>query len=134
RYKNFSPKKISFDLVNEPAMREDMNDQLARNTTVPGDVYRKVAKAAFDAIRKENKNALVIADGNDVGNSVIHEIKDLDIAQSCRGYFPHAISHYKAPWANKDPENLPVPKWPGQVGNQYLSREMLEDYYKPWIA
>jgi hypothetical protein len=75
----------------------------------------------------------VIADGNNVGNNVIPEIADLDIAQSCRGYFPHAISHYKAPWANKDPENLPVPKYPGQVGNQYLGREKLEAYYKPWI-
>lgn len=132
-YKHVSADKISFDLVNEPAMREDMNDQHGRATTVPGALYRKVAKGASEAIRKENKNALIIADGNDVGNSVIPEIKDLNIAQSCRGYFPHAISHYKAPWANKDPENLPIPKWPGQVGHQYLSREMLEQYYKPWI-
>jgi endoglucanase len=28
---------------------------------------------------------------------------------------------------------LPDPKWPGQVGDQYLSREMLETFYKPWI-
>ena len=28
---------------------------------------------------------------------------------------------------------MPDPKWPGQVGDQYLSREMLEKYYKPWI-
>jgi hypothetical protein len=28
---------------------------------------------------------------------------------------------------------MPEPKWPGQVGNQYLSRERLESYYKPWI-
>ena len=58
---------------------------------------------------------------------------DLNIAQSCRGYYPHAISHYKAPWANKDPDHLPEPLWPGQVGDQYLSRPMLEKYYQPWI-
>ncbi len=90
--------------------------------------------AAAAAIRKENPNHLVIADGNNVGNSVIPEITDLNIAQSCRGYYPHAISHYKAPWANKDPDHLPEPKWPGQVGDQYLSRPLLEEYYKPWIA
>ena len=28
---------------------------------------------------------------------------------------------------------MPDPKWPGTVGGQYLSREMLETYYKPWI-
>ncbi len=133
RYKSVAPDKISFDLVNEPSMRDDMNDQHSPARTVPGDVYRKVAKGALDAIRSEKKNALVIADGNNVGNTVIEEITDLPIAQSCRGYFPHAISHYKAPWANKDPKSLPDPKWPGQVGGQYLSREMLEKYYEPWI-
>lgn len=132
-YKDVSSKKISFDLLNEPSMREDMNDQHSKSSAVPGDVYRKVAKGAAEAIRKENPHHLVIADGNNVGNSVIPEIIDLDIAQSCRGYNPGAISHYKAPWANKDPEHLPEPKWPGQVGNKYLSRTMLEEYYKPWI-
>ena len=134
RYKDVSPQKISFDLVNEPSMREDMNDQHSKRSTVPGDLYRKLAKAASEAIRKENKDHVVIADGNDVGNSVIPEIIDLDIAQSCRGYNPGIISHYKAPWAHKEPESLPAPKWPGQVGDKYLSRALLEEYYKPWIA
>jgi aryl-phospho-beta-D-glucosidase BglC (GH1 family) len=134
KYKNLSPQLISFDLVNEPSMREDMNDQHSKLSPVPGDVYRKVAKAATEAIRKENPSHLVIADGNNVGNNVIPEIIDLDIAQSCRGYNPGLISHYKAPWANKDPDHMPEPKWPGQVGDKYLSRDLLENYYKPWIA
>lgn len=133
RYKNISSKKISFDLVNEPSMREDMNDQHSKSGPVPGAVYRKVVQAAATAIRKENPDHLVIADGNNVGNTVISEIIDLNIAQSCRGYNPHFISHYKAPWANKDPEHMPEPKWPGQVADQYLNRDMLETYYKPWI-
>lgn len=133
RYKNVSGKKISFDLVNEPSMREDMNDQHSKRSTVPGNVYRKVAKGAAEAIRKENPNHLVIADGNDVGTKVIPELFDLNIGQSCRGYHPGIISHYKAPWAFKDVDNLPEPKWPGQVGDQYLSKKMLEDFYKPWI-
>ncbi|MCF2492678.1 glycoside hydrolase family 5 protein [Dyadobacter chenhuakuii] len=133
RYKNVSNKKISFDLLNEPSMREDMNDQHSKRSSVPGAVYRKLAIAASEAIRKENAMHLIIADGNDVGSSVIPEIADLDIAQSCRGYHPGIISHYKAPWANKDPDNLPEPKWPGQVGDKYLSRAMLESFYKPWI-
>ena len=28
---------------------------------------------------------------------------------------------------------MPEPKWPGQVGGQYMSREMLEKFYHPWI-
>jgi len=133
RYKGESKKNISFDLVNEPSMREDMNDQHSKRSTVPGDTYRKVAKAAAEAIRKENPDRIIVADGNDVGNKVIPELIDLDIAQSCRGYTPGIISHYKAPWANKDPDNLPEPKWPGQVGDRYLSRQILDDYFKPWI-
>src|SRR5438874_1535820 len=71
RYKNVSSKKISFDLLNEPSMREDMNDQHSKSGQVPGDVYRQVAKAAAESIRKENKNHIVIADGNNVGNEPI---------------------------------------------------------------
>lgn len=133
RYKTVSSKKISFDLLNEPSMRADMNDQHSPHSTVPGDVYRKVAMAASEAIRKENPKHLIIADGNNTGSSVIPELVDLDIAQSCRGYNPGIISHYKAPWANKDPDHLPEPKWPGQVGDKYLSRAMLETFYQPWI-
>jgi aryl-phospho-beta-D-glucosidase BglC (GH1 family) len=133
RYKDVSPKKISFDLLNEPSLREDMNDQHSNRSAVPGDLYRKLAVAASDAIRKENPKHLIIADGNNVGNQVIPEITDLKIAQSCRGYNPGIISHYKAPWANKDIDSLPEPKWPGQVGDRYLSRTLLEEYYKPWI-
>lgn len=133
RYKNTSNKLISFDLVNEPSMREDMNDQHSARSPVPGDVYRKVAKGAADAIRKVKPDAIVIADGNNGGSNVIPELTDLNIAQSCRAYHPGQISHYKAPWANKDTSNLPDPKWPGQVGDKYLSRPMLDDFYKPWI-
>ncbi|GGB02296.1 glycoside hydrolase family 5 protein [Puia dinghuensis] len=133
RFRNISKDKLSFDLLNEPAMRMDMNDQHSPGTAVPGDIYRKVAGAATEAIRKETPERLIIADGNWGGSNVVPELIDLNIAQSCRGYNPHAISHYKAPWANKDPDHNPEPKWPGQVGNQYLSRDMLETYYKPWI-
>jgi endoglucanase len=133
RYKDVSSRKISFDLLNEPSLREDMNDQHSKRSAVPGDLYRKLALAASDAIRKENPKHLIVADGNNVGNNVIPEITDLNIAQSCRGYNPGIISHYKASWANKDPDSLPEPKWPGQVGDRYLSRELLEEYYQPWI-
>ncbi|MCB0631732.1 MAG: cellulase family glycosylhydrolase [Saprospiraceae bacterium] len=133
RFRNGSRDKISFDLLNEPCLREDMNDQHSKRSAIPGALYRKMAEAASHAIRSVKPDALIIADGNNVGNQVIPEITDLDIAQSCRGYFPGIISHYKAPWAMKDTENLPEVKWPGQVGEQYLSRDMLENYYAPWI-
>jgi hypothetical protein len=46
RYRTIAKDKISFDLLNEPAMREDMNDQHSPGTAIPGEVYRKVVGAA----------------------------------------------------------------------------------------
>jgi endoglucanase len=132
RYKNISNGKISFDLLNEPSMREDMNDQHSKSGPVPGELYRKVAKAAADVIHAQNPGHLVIADGNRSGSVVTPELLDLNIAQSCRGYNPHYISHYKAPWASRDPENMPVPHWPMEVNGRMYNRQMLEDFYEPW--
>ncbi len=133
RFKNVSSDKISFDLLNEPALREDMNDQYSKSSAVPGILYREVVLGAAAAIRSANPNHLIIADGNNVGNSVIPEIEDLRIAQSCRGYFPHYISHYQAPWVFKDPSLAPPPVWPGVIDGKTFGRAQLEEYYKPWI-
>ncbi len=133
RFKSVPSSKISFDLLNEPAMRADMNDQLSSSTAVPGELYRKVAAGAVEAIRAANPNHLVIADGNKVGNVVTPELLQLNIAQSCRGYFPMQISHYKAPWVNKDPESCPVPLWPGSMNGEKFDKGRLETYYQPWI-
>ena len=133
RFANVSSKMISFDLVNEPSWREDMNDQFGSRTTIPGAVYRKVALAASTAIRKSNPNHLIVADGNDVGASVIPEITDLNIAQSCRGYFPHYVSHYRRAWVYKNPDDAPMPVWPGIIDGKSFSRKNLEELYQPWI-
>ena len=133
RFKETPSSKISFDLLNEPALRSDMNDQHAPNSPLPGELYRRVAKGATEAIRAANPGHLVIADGNRVGNLVTPELKDLNIAQSCRGYFPGLISHYKAPWANKDPEHCPTPVWPGTMNGEAYGKPRLEEYYRPWL-
>lgn len=134
RFKDVPASKISFDLLNEPALRSDMNDQHASSTLIPGELYRKVAKNARDAIQRSNPKHMVIADGNRVGSLVTPELNDLGIGQSCRGYYPGQISHYKAPWANKDPEKCPLPVWPGEMNGQKFDRSNLEKFYKPWIA
>ena len=133
RFKDVSASKISFDLLNEPALRSDMNDQHATSSRIPGELYRSVARGAVEAIRAANAKHLVIADGNQVGNLVTPELKDLNIAQSCRGYYPGLISHYKAPWANKDPEHCPMPVWPGTMNGEPFGKDRLETYYQSWI-
>jgi endoglucanase len=134
KFKNISSKKISFDLLNEPSWRDDMNDQLGSKTKVPTQMYKKLIEAAHKSIKAVNQNHLVVADGNNIGNDVIEGISQLDVVQSCRGYAPAIVSHYKAPWVYKDVENLPKPQWPGQVGKEMLSKKMLEDKFAPWIA
>ncbi|SHG01323.1 Aryl-phospho-beta-D-glucosidase BglC, GH1 family [Mariniphaga anaerophila] len=133
RFSHLSPKQISFDLVNEPCTREDMNDQFSQRGSIPGELYRAVAKKAMETIRKHNPDHLVIADGNNVGADVIPEIFDLNIGQSCRGYFPHYVSHYRASWVWKNPEDAPKPVWPGEIDGQHFSRKNLEEFYAPWI-
>ena len=133
RFAAKTPKQISFDLVNEPCTREDMNDQFSKRGPVPGQLYREVAKKSAETIRQYNPKHLVVADGNNVGSDVIPEIFDLDIGQSCRGYFPHYISHYRAPWVFKNPDDAPKPVWPGNIDGREFNRASLEKFYAPWI-
>ncbi|NMC37961.1 MAG: cellulase family glycosylhydrolase [Bacteroidales bacterium] len=133
RYKGISSDKLSFDLLNEPTYREDMNDQYSKSHPLPGELYRKVAKGASDAIRAVDPGRLIVADGNGGGSLVTPELIDLDLAQSCRGYYPHYISHYQASWVWKDPSAAPNPVWPGVIDGKQFGRQTLEDFYKPWI-
>ena len=133
RFASKTPDQISFDLVNEPCTREDMNDQFSSRGAIPGDLYRKVAQNAMKIIRSHNPDHRIIADGNDGGGNVIPEIFDLDIGQSCRGYFPHYVSHYRAPWVYENPDDAPKPVWPGKIDGKEFGRKSLEDFYAPWI-
>jgi endoglucanase len=133
RFAGKTPKQISFDLVNEPCTREDMNDQFSKRGPVPGQLYREVAKKSAETIRQYNPKHLVVADGNNVGSDVIPEIFDLEIGQSCRGYFPHYISHYRASWVFKNPDDAPKPVWPGTIDGREFNRASLEKFYAPWI-
>jgi aryl-phospho-beta-D-glucosidase BglC (GH1 family) len=133
RFKNYSNRQISFDLVNEPCFRANVNDSNSATSAVPGELYRRIAQTVNSAIWSVNPDALIIADGNNGGSTAVPELADLGIAQSCRGYYPFEISHYKAPWVYPDASYQPYPQWPGDVAGRYFSRTMLEEFYKPWL-
>ncbi|MCG6186193.1 glycoside hydrolase family 5 protein [Maribellus maritimus] len=133
RFASKTTDQISFDLVNEPCTREDMNNQFSKRGAIPGQLYREVALKALKIIRSHNPNHRVIADGNNVGSDVIPELFDLDIGQSCRGYYPHYISHYRAPWVFENPDDAPKPVWPGEIDGKQFSRKKLKEFYAPWI-
>ena len=130
RYRGISSDLISFDLLNEPSLREDMNDQHGEREAVPGRTYRKVAKAAADRIRSIAPEHLIVADGNQGGHTAVPELADLKIGQSCRGYFPFEISHHKAPWVYKDASRHPTPSWPD---GPKTNRDALVEFYQPWF-
>ncbi len=130
RYDGMPNRSISFDLVNEPSMRADMNDQHSARSAVPAEDYLRVAKAASERIRSITPGRLVIADGNNGGHTAVPELADLNLGQSCRGYVPFHISHYKAPWVFQDPESLPPPRWPN---GEEENRAALEAFYQPWF-
>jgi len=119
RYKKIPNLRLSFNLVNEPP---DISE----------DVYAAVMKKAVDAIRANNPDRLIIADGRHNGNSPSGLIRQLGIAQAMRGYYPSTVSHYKAEWV-KGAMDFGPPEWPlvsdtAKTGKEYL----WENSYKLW--
>ena len=133
RFKNVSPKLLSFDLVNEPCYKENMNDQFSPASAIPGETYRKIAKGCLDMIHRQTPDRLVVADGNNGGSLVTQELENLPIGQSCRGYYPHYVSHYRAGWVWKNPDDAPLPVWPGKIDGKEFNKQVLEEFYQPWI-
>jgi endoglucanase len=119
RYRGIPSGELSFNLVNEP------------DNKVKADAYAKVVRRAVAALRKEDPRRLVLSDGLNWGRTPVLELADLGIAQSTRGYDPHALTHYKAPWAGG--ENFPPPAWPLKQGNETTDQNALrKTAIEPW--
>ena len=69
RYREFSSRQLSFDLVNEPA-------------NVSAEKYAAVVKRVSKAIRAEDPNRLIIADGRQWGGDPVPELIPYQVAQS----------------------------------------------------
>lgn len=128
RYKSYSSKYLSFNLINEAPSIEDAK-------------YEQVARRLIDAIRSVSPKRTIIVDGLDVGMRPLMAIKDVDnIIQSGRGYQPMLISHYEASWVyGNSPmyfkkEDL---SWPLRDGDNYYDKEWIESKlvgnWQPWI-
>ncbi|MGO9112063.1 MAG: glycoside hydrolase family 5 protein [Thermoguttaceae bacterium] len=97
RYRGIPSMRLSFNLMNEPG-------QIAPK------VYGAVVRKLVEAIRREDPQRLIIADGLQWGNVPVPELRDLRIAEATRGYTPMEISHYMASWVDSD--RYPYPQWP----------------------
>lgn len=128
RYKSYSPKTVSYNLINEAPTIEDAK-------------YEKVVRYLIDTIRSVDKKKTIIVDGLDVGNRPLMSITDIpNIIQSGRGYQPMLISHYAASWVYGNGE-MYFPKdklnWPLQEGDKLYDKEWLRatlrKNWTPWI-
>lgn len=118
RYRGIPSTQLSFNLVNEPAR-------------IPAERYAHVVRRVVAAIRNEDPERLVIADGLSWARDPVFELVDLRIAQSTRGYDPMPISHYQASWVRG--ERFPKPTWPLQEGKKVFDRQwLLKDRIEPW--
>lgn len=111
RYKDISPEKLSFNLVNEP-------------NNVTEEVYVSIMKKAIDAIHKVTPNRVIFVDGLGYGRGLLLSLKDEpNIAQAIHSYDPFMLTHYKASWVEGSMD-WPVPTWPMLSVSNYL--------YGPW--
>ena len=98
RYKGIPNERLSFDLFNEPGR-------------IDPQVYAKVVARVVAAIRKEDPNRLIIADGLSWGNVPCPDLIPLHVAQATRGYAPMQLTHYQASWIGGS-NDWPLPNWP----------------------
>jgi aryl-phospho-beta-D-glucosidase BglC (GH1 family) len=111
RYKDISPEKLSFNLVNEP-------------NNVTEEVYVSIMNKAIDAIHEITPNRIIFVDGLGYGRGLLLSLKDKpNIAQAIHSYDPFQLTHYKASWVDGS-TNWPVPSWPMLSISNYL--------YGPW--
>ncbi|HEX5220318.1 MAG TPA: cellulase family glycosylhydrolase [Verrucomicrobiae bacterium] len=122
RFKGVPAEKLSFDLLNEPA-------------NVSEEDYTRVVKRLVQAIRAEDSQRLIIADGLHWGREPVFSLVDLNIAQSTRGYDPMQVSHHQANWVQGSGK-WPTPTWPMKqwdgkmVDKAFLKKDRIEPWQK----
>jgi len=125
RYRGVAAADLSFNLINEaPRPREGFMSR---------EDYCRVMTRATEAIRAVTPDRLVIIDGLSVGNEPVDEMISTKVAQSVHAYWPGQISHYHAPWVDRN-LSFPTPTWPlrNQDGSVKIGRRELEKHYAPW--
>ena len=122
RYRGIPNAQLSFDLLNEPK-------------DLPEETYTRVVRRLVEAIRAQDPDRLIIADGLRWGNKPVPSLAGLGIAQSTRGYQPSRISHYKANWINGS-DKWPEPTWPLKISDKDVwdRARLRRDQIEPWQA
>jgi aryl-phospho-beta-D-glucosidase BglC (GH1 family) len=120
RYKDISPDRLSFNLVNEP-------------TGVTEEVYVKIMKRAINSIHDISPDRIIFVDGLDYGRILISELKgEPNIAQAIHCYDPFGITHYRAEWVDGS-DTWQLPRWPMLWVSDYLYGPWKSDYESPLV-
>ena len=121
RYKGVPNSHVSFNLINEP------------DDKVQADDYRRVCEHAVKAIRAQDPDRLIIADGRKWARTPITELLGLNVAADIHSYDPIQVTHYKATWV-KGSDTWPVPTWPlKQPNGKVVDKETIwNELFAPW--
>ncbi len=122
RHRGIPSELLSFNLVNEPP-------------SITAEQYLRAAAPAVAAIRAEDPQRLIIADGRSggsFGRVPTAELASLGVAQSTRGYSPGTVTHYRAPWVGGS-DTWPVPSWPLVGFNAYLYGDSKRAWQSPLL-
>jgi endoglucanase len=121
---------LSFDLINEPPKMRSYEGYFEER-------YVTVARALVAAIRAEDPQRLIFADGINIGQNPVLDLADLGLVQSTRGYQPKAISHHGATWVPLDEyETMKQPAWPltDDKGKIWDRVRLQHEYVDSWKA
>ncbi len=118
RYRGIPNSELSFNLLNEPS-------------NIGEDEYFRVAEKLCSAIRAQDPDRLIIADGLQYGRMPSYKLARLGIAQATRGYTPFSISHYKAEWVNGDGNGQEAPAWNVPFLNSFLYGPGKKEFASP---
>ncbi len=120
RFKGLPGAAVSFDLINEPA-------------DLPVERYAAVVRRLADAIRAEDGDRPIVADGLRWGTTPVPELAPLGISQSTRGYTPMRVSHHRASWIHGS-DAWPEPTWPLTIkpGDVWDKARLRREAIEPW--
>ena len=105
RYRGIPNDELTFNLFNEPPGRNPER-------------YERVARALVCAIRQEDPDRFIIADGLEAGRGAFLPLARLPgVGQGVHSYDPPDFTHYQASWWNR-PKGWPRPVWPPKEGGQ----------------
>ena len=128
RYRGRPNEALSFDLLNEPP-----GEGSPDFPTFTRAAHEAVMRRTVAAIRAIDPAREIVVDGLGGGNVPMPELADLGLVQSCRGYAPFTLTHYRASWA-KGSDAWSEPAWPHVEKGKRWDRDELRRFYEPWRA